>query len=352
MNERPSMTSTTGSAGGFDTEKAARLRGQARDAFVAKHRVVARITWVYLVGCMLAAWWCIRSFLAATEVRSWILWAVLFLVVFQATVLMKLWYWVVNGKLTVLREIKLLRLDLAPLRASEGTLEELMRVESPTRVPGITRWERRVWVGAIVMVAILIGAEVGRHQLRPFAVPARMTAESHVTVAEDGMVKGERIYELLNTARQPLHEYTIRAGGTITETQWISPERSGWSDGQGRKLAVRREPEADGANHRNVIQLLEPVPPGAAFRLRMKISLAAEREDDLWVIRLDQNWSGYRRHLYRDTVVLPAGAELVGVEPTPLRQETVAGATVLHLEGERASGRPWSPVVKYRLNAR
>jgi len=34
-----------------------------------------------------------------------------------------------------------------------------------------------------------------------------------------------------------------------------------------------------------------------------------------------------------------------------LRQETVAGATVLHLEGERASGRPWSSVVKYRLNA-
>jgi hypothetical protein len=56
----------------------------------------------------------------------------------------------------------------------------------------------------------------------------------------------------------------------------------------------------------------------------MEISLAAQREDDLWVIRLDQNWSGYRRHLYRDTVVLPAGGELVGVEPTPLRQETVA----------------------------
>jgi hypothetical protein len=143
---------------------------------------------------------CIRSFLAATEVRSWILWAVLFLVVFQATVLMKLWYWVVNGKLTVLREIKLLRLDLAPVRASEGTLEELTRVESPTRVPGITRWERRVWLGAIVLVAILIGAEVGRHQLRPFGLPARMTAESHVKVTEDGMVKGERIYELLNTA--------------------------------------------------------------------------------------------------------------------------------------------------------
>jgi len=68
------------------------------------------------------------------------------------------------------------------------------------------------------------------------------------------------------------------------------------------------------------------------------------------VFKLDQNW-GYRRNVYRDTVVLPTGAELVSAEPAPVSQEQRDGKTALHFEGERGSGAKWICVVKYRLPA-
>ena len=57
--------------------------------------------------------------------RSWITWSVLFILAFETTVLIKLWYWVVNTKLAVVREVKLLRMDLALHKGSEAVLEEI-----------------------------------------------------------------------------------------------------------------------------------------------------------------------------------------------------------------------------------
>jgi hypothetical protein len=348
MNEQPFNSTEARPAGSFDTDRAARLRTQAQDAFLAKYRKIERITWVYLLGCVLVAWWCVRQFLAADDVRSWIIWSVIFILAFETTVLIKLWYWVVNTKLAVLREVKLLRMDLALHKGSAEALEEIARVESPTRVPGLSKLERAAWIGALIAVGLLFGAGIGRHVDRHYRAAGQMISERTVTLAADGQAQVETTYELTNTTSRTLKKFTIYSGGIITNTAWIPATESPWSDGQQRKLAVRREPDPHGPNWRDVIQLLDPVPPGQWFRLSTTSARPARRENGVWVFSLDQNW-GYRRNFYRDTVALPPGAELVSAEPAPVTQQQREGKTVLHFEGERGSGAKWVYTVKYRL---
>lgn len=348
MNETPFNSTEARPAGSFDAERAARLRTHARDAFLAKYRKIERIAWVYLLGSLIVAWWCVRQFLAADDVRSWILWGVIFILAFETTVLIKLWYWVVNTKLAVLREVKLLRMDLALHKGDSAAFEEIAHVESPTRAPGVSKWERGAWLGALVMVGLLFGAGIGRQVDRYYRATGQLTAERTITLGADGKAQVEATYELANTTSRTLRDFTIYSGGIITNTQWIPAAESPWSDGQQRKLAVRREPDPHGPNRRDVIQLLDPVPPGQRFKLSNVFAWPARRENGVWVFTLDQNW-GYRRNFYRDAVILPPGAELVSAEPAPVTQEQREGKTVLHFEGERGSGAKWIYVVKYRL---
>ncbi|MDD5328227.1 MAG: hypothetical protein PHY02_10530 [Phycisphaerae bacterium] len=50
---------------------------------------------------------------SATDTRGMFLWLILFMIGFNSTILMKLWYWVVNTKLSILKEIKELQLQIA-----------------------------------------------------------------------------------------------------------------------------------------------------------------------------------------------------------------------------------------------
>lgn len=348
MNEQPFNSSETRPAGRFDADRAARLRTQAQDAFLSRYRKIERITWVYLLGSLIVAWWCVRQFLAADDVRSWILWSVIFILAFETTVLIKLWYWVVNTKLGVLREVKLLRMDLAAQMGSLEALEAIARVESPTRAPGLSKWERVAWFGALIAVGVLFGAGIGRQMDRHYRATGQMTAARTITLGPDGKALVEATYDLANTTSRTLKDFTIYSGGVITNTQWIPAAESPWSDGQERKLAVRREPDPHGPNRRDVIQLLDPVPPGQRFVLNTTFTWPARRENGVWVFTQDQNW-GYRRNFYRDTVVLPPGAELISVEPAPVSQEERDGRAVLRFEGERGRGAKWICSVKYRL---
>jgi hypothetical protein len=347
MNEQPFNPSEARLAGSFDADRAARLRTQAQDAFLARYRKIERIVWVYLVGCLIVAWWCVRQFLAADDVRSWILWGVIFILAFETTVLIKLWYWVVNTKLGVLSEIKLLRMDLAAKTGSLEALEAIARVESPTRVPGVSKLERAAWFGALIAVGLLFGAEIGRQVDRHYRATGQLTSERTIRLGTDGKARVQATYDLVNTTSRALNEFTIYSDGIITNTAWIPAAESPWSEGQQRKLAVRREPDPHGRNHRDVIQLLDPVPPGQQFTLSTTFDWQAHRENGAWVFTLDQNW-GYRRNSYRDTVVLPPGAELMSAAPAPVSQEQRDGTTVLRFEGERGSGAKWILSVKYR----
>jgi len=49
------------------------------------------------------------------DTKGIILWAIFFIIGFNSSILIKLWYWVVDAKLNVLKETKQLQLQIAEL---------------------------------------------------------------------------------------------------------------------------------------------------------------------------------------------------------------------------------------------
>jgi len=342
MNETP--------VGQFDSGKAARLRTQAVDAFQAQARKIARYMYAWLLVCILFAALCMQLFFRSTDVQSWILYAVVFLVMFESTVLVKLWYWVVNSKLGILREVKLLRLDLAAQKGSMDALEEMARVEEPFRPKCLSKWESRAWRAAIIAGALLIGVIIGTRGQGGciLRAPSIHDIRGTVTLNADGMGQGQGEWEMQNRGFAPLTEFPLCNGGAVTETKLIPASESPYTDGLGRKLAVRREPA--GVNHRDVIQFVEPVAPLARFTLRFPGpgQVYATREGDVWTVKQTLGPSSIRTR-YNYTIMLPAGADIVSAEPTPKDQVQQDGKWVLHLEAAAKGGAQWSYTVRYRL---
>ena len=103
----------------FDAEKAKTIRKETAQMFEDKLKKVYRYTKLWLIICIavnaIAGFW--FGFSASFGI-SWgmIASAVMFLVAGQCMVTIKLWYWIMNNKLNVLREIKQLQLQIAEMR--------------------------------------------------------------------------------------------------------------------------------------------------------------------------------------------------------------------------------------------
>jgi len=296
------------SAAGFDPQRASQLRAQALDRFQAQARKLSRHAFVWLLICMVFACFTMLLFTSSTDVKSWIFYAVLFLVMIESTIL-KLWYWVVSSKLAVLRQVKLLRMDLALQRGATETLEELAAFESPLQPMGLSKWERRIWRAAVMALAIVLGVVVATSQgnLR-FLLPALSVSSlrNTVTLNADGSAQQQLEWEMQNRSLAPLTEFPLSNGGSVSQTTLIPASDSPYSDALGRKLAVRREPA--GPNHRDMIQFVEPVRPFARFTLKSS-SLGpwhtrATRDGDVWTVGATLGPSSSKVR-YAQTIVLP-----------------------------------------------
>lgn len=103
------------SAPGDSPDSAA--RDQLQETFARKRQITMWVTWGFLVfeGIQMVAF--ILAFIATSNTKVLIALAALFIVSFEVTVLMKLWYWVVHTRLVLVREVKEMRLELAELAA-------------------------------------------------------------------------------------------------------------------------------------------------------------------------------------------------------------------------------------------
>jgi len=102
------------SNGNFDAAKSETLRKEIVRMWYDKNmRKVKWIFWIYFVLClgmMVGGYFGLRS---AEDMKEMFLWMVFFMIGFNSTILMKLWYWIANTKLGVLKEIKQLQLQIA-----------------------------------------------------------------------------------------------------------------------------------------------------------------------------------------------------------------------------------------------
>lgn len=95
------------------------LRQKIVRMFERKIKAIRWTTGLFLaiaIAAMVAAA-AFLHFATSTEMMIWC--ALLFIVAFDSTILIKLWYWVITSKMSVLRELKQLELQLAAQRPEE-----------------------------------------------------------------------------------------------------------------------------------------------------------------------------------------------------------------------------------------
>ena len=109
--------------GKFDAAKAQTLRKETVQMFdkkLKKIKLVTQISVLVLAALIIYSFHCLAHSQNTTER---FVHAVVILILSQGTVVMKLWYWVLNAKYGVLKEIKQLQLQIAELAGKEAPAE-------------------------------------------------------------------------------------------------------------------------------------------------------------------------------------------------------------------------------------
>ena len=106
----------------FDTHKSETLRKEIVqmwfDENMRKTKIIFWIFYLCSIGMMIGGYIGLRT---AGDTKGMLSWVLFFMIGFNSTILMKLWYWVINTKLNVLKEMKELQLQVAGLTGKETT---------------------------------------------------------------------------------------------------------------------------------------------------------------------------------------------------------------------------------------
>jgi hypothetical protein len=86
-----------------------------------KVKVVYWIFFILSLGMMAGGYIGLRS---ANDTKAMLCWVIFFMIGFNSTILMKLWYWVVDTKLNVLKEMKQLQLQVTELAGKEPSSKD------------------------------------------------------------------------------------------------------------------------------------------------------------------------------------------------------------------------------------
>lgn len=103
-------------SGNFDVTRGQALRKEIVQMWCDKNllraKIIFWITFLACIGMMIGGYLGLRS---AGDTRGMVLWAIFIMIGFNSTILMKLWYWVENTKLNILKEMKQLQLQITEL---------------------------------------------------------------------------------------------------------------------------------------------------------------------------------------------------------------------------------------------
>jgi len=106
--------------GDFDIDKSETLRKEIVQMWYSKNlRKTKIIFWIFYlcsIGMMIGGYIGLRTAGNTVGMLSWVLF---FMIGFNSTILMKLWYWVIDTKLSVLKEMKQLQLQITEIK-NEG----------------------------------------------------------------------------------------------------------------------------------------------------------------------------------------------------------------------------------------
>ncbi len=320
--------------GAFDPAKAGELKTKAVGTFEARMRKVERYLFVYMCVCCWLIVFAGFQFFHSTTTKGMLMNGLLVLAFLETTILMKLWYWIMNNKITVLKELKQLQLG--------GLADDDAAVASPRTerlhgpVKGLSRRERTVWWAALVGGSALVGAV--KNLDVPF-MPSSLTSRTYVTLAADGSGSAETEMSLICEGFSPLKSFSFHAPESATLR---------FVDSHGRELPYSTSLQDD--HVRYDVSLMDPVPGGQRFsytRLE-KCPQAATEEEGVWTYSNDYTY-GFTSSDLTATVVLPEGAEIVSTTPWPVARLTLDSRPVVRFEAKRGRNERFKYTVRYRL---
>ena len=108
----------------FDARRSDALRKDVARMYDDKLRTYKWITWGFLALATIEMMVLAGAFFVVDNTKLLLGFAVLFLVAYESTVLMKLWYWTMNVKMSTLKEMKELQLQVAELSQMIGSSNE------------------------------------------------------------------------------------------------------------------------------------------------------------------------------------------------------------------------------------
>ena len=322
--------------GDFDPDKAKEVKEKAVGAFEAAMRKVERCYWVYMCLCFWLALFSWFHFWHAITTKALLFYGILMLIFFETTILMKLWYWIMNSKIGVLKAVK--QLELGGPAVDDADLGKRARGSDGPRM-GLSRRERTIWY--VVLVAGLFLVSYVKTEGDTYWSPssgASLTSEGCVTLAADG--SGLAVTEMSLV-------YQVE---TPDSFDFAAPKEAvlRFTDSRGRELPFTTSPQ-DG-RVRYDVSLGRHVFSGHRFSYtREQESPECATEDDgLWTYSTYYSY-GYNTNELAETVVLPDGAEIVSVNPWPVTQFTLMGKPTLRFVATRGSKEPFEYTIQYRL---
>jgi len=207
----------------------AALNRRVVETFARKQKGFFQLMTAYLLVMTLVMLVLFALYQSTPDLKQCLLLGIVILIMFEGTVLIKLWYWTMHGKIATVREIKLLQLAIAELKTPRPAAQQEAAASFPDEsalAPSVTpkasaagKWSRMlmlpVWLLAVVGL-VYFG------WLQSPSEPPHVTPYFEKTVSpEDGEParEWEQTFEVTEARK---HFYPRLLAASRTARVWIS----------------------------------------------------------------------------------------------------------------------------------
>ncbi len=316
------------------SEREESLHDVATSEYSGRLRYAERIYWSYALICVAAGVAAFNFFVRSYDMKTLIGCAVVMLVIYETTVLMKLWFHTARMKMDVLKEMKLLRLEVARLGTSVG-------VEHPSQPPvkyepmrGLAAPERKFWIALCIAVAF------GISSLSSYAWfgGGDIAGDTVVSLAADG--SAEKRQEIVHGYSG---YYWPRGFPLYTPKDWDVR----LLDPKGREMPIETVVTDNQARHE--VTFTDSVFEQGRLRYTevYGIPKAATLKEGTWTYTDGLRHAGGDRD-YCVTVLLPPDAGLVSTEPMA-EVKTIDGRTQVCFQGTALDDVQYTFTTRYKL---
>ena len=329
----------------FKAEKSATMQKKAAGEFSDKMKLTERILMIYLLLCVVFGVPVLNIFVLSGDLKTLITCLLVLVVVYETTVLLKLWYVVAGTKLSVLKEVKLLRLEVSQLSLATGRNNDYaMPSEKYDPAKGVSKIERRLWLVAIVVTAIVLGSFSGGGFAWLSGNNSEIDSKTLVTLNRDGSaVSTTDIVQ----ERFGMHAAAINIFRESPNFPFYVPSscKVRWFDEEGREMNFKTTTEGEQTCY-DVI--LPATGAKVSYTYLVENPKATTQADNIWTYE-GGSWFVGKERRFNTTVLLPEGAESVSIEPKPMLEFTSGKRRAVRFQYTLMGDEKFAYKLQYRL---